>query len=155
MTNFSANPRAVAPKHIFLEAILIREAELPETLQAAIERKLKEEQASLEDEFELACKRQEAERIIIEAKAKAEANRIVRSSLKIKSCKTRIWEATGKPHPKGLYNALNRALSPGMPFRLKSPLNFNVSEDPKRSSLTTSDTKISSVSASARILEQR
>ena len=71
----------VEPKNIFLDAILIREVELPQSLQEAIERKLKEEQLSLEYEFRLERERQEAERKIIEAKAQAEANRIISSSL--------------------------------------------------------------------------
>ncbi len=78
---FQQTRDAVAPKYIYLDAILIREVELPQTLQEAIERKLKEEQASLEYEFKLTREKQEAERILIEARAKAEANRIVSSSL--------------------------------------------------------------------------
>jgi regulator of protease activity HflC (stomatin/prohibitin superfamily) len=54
---------------------------LPLTLQEAIERKLKEEQASLEYEYKLTREKQEAERIIIAANAKAEANRVLSSSL--------------------------------------------------------------------------
>lgn len=68
-------------KYIGLDAILIREVVLPATLEEAIERKLKEEQLSLEYEFRLTREKQEAQRIIIEANAKADANRILSSSL--------------------------------------------------------------------------
>ncbi|MCB0665895.1 MAG: prohibitin family protein [Saprospiraceae bacterium] len=78
---FQQTKKGVEPKNILLDAILIREVKLPLTLQEAIERKLKEEQASLEYEFKLTREKQEAERIIIEANAKAEANRILSSSL--------------------------------------------------------------------------
>ncbi len=71
----------VEEKNIALDAILIREVRLPLTLQEAIERKLKEEQASLEYEYKLTREKQEAERIIIAANAKAEANRVLSSSL--------------------------------------------------------------------------
>lgn len=72
---------AVGDKYILLDAILIREVELPVTLQEAIERKLREEQLSLEYKFKLDRERQEAERKIISATADAEANRILSSSL--------------------------------------------------------------------------
>ncbi len=78
---FQATRDAVSPKHIFLDAILIREVGLPQTLQDAIERKLREEQMSLEYTFKLDRERQEAERKIIAATADAEANRIISSSL--------------------------------------------------------------------------
>lgn len=85
---------AVETKHIKLDAILIREVVLPESLQAAIERKLKEEQASLEYEFRLDRERKEAERRIIEAKAKAEANRVLNASLSVNILKDKGIEAT-------------------------------------------------------------
>lgn len=78
---FQLTKKGVEPKNVLLDAILIREVRLPQTLQEAIERKLKEEQASLEYEYKLTREKQEAERIIIEANAKAEANRILSSSL--------------------------------------------------------------------------
>jgi regulator of protease activity HflC (stomatin/prohibitin superfamily) len=78
---FNETKLSVDPKYILLDAILIREVELPQTLQEAIERKLKEEQLSLEYEFKLSRETQEAERLIIAANAQAEANRIISSSL--------------------------------------------------------------------------
>jgi prohibitin 1 len=66
---------------IIIDAVLIREVELPKSLQDAIETKLREEQAALEYEFRLERERLEAERRIIEANALAEANRLVSASL--------------------------------------------------------------------------
>jgi regulator of protease activity HflC (stomatin/prohibitin superfamily) len=78
---FNQTKKSVESKHVLVDAILIREVELPQTLQEAIERKLKEEQLSLEYEFKLSRETQEAERLIIAANAQAEANRIISSSL--------------------------------------------------------------------------
>ena len=71
----------VHPKHIVLDDVLIREVKLPQTLQNAIESKLKEEQESLQYEHRLTKERKEAERKVIEAQAKADANRILNASL--------------------------------------------------------------------------
>ncbi|MEL6924515.1 MAG: prohibitin family protein [Bacteroidota bacterium] len=91
---FERTSAAIAKKHLILDAILIREVTLPETLQAAIERKLKEEQASLEYEFRLERERKEAERKVIEAQAKADANRILNASLTDKILQDKGIEAT-------------------------------------------------------------
>ena len=58
---------ALAEKNIVLDALLLRDIKLPATIQAAIERKLKQEQESLEYEFRLEKERKEAERREIEA----------------------------------------------------------------------------------------
>ncbi len=91
---FLRTSESVGKKHLILDAVLIREVELPETLQAAIERKLKEEQLALEFDFRLDKERKEAERKIIEAKAKAEANRILNASLSDKILRDKGIEAT-------------------------------------------------------------
>ncbi len=78
---FDETSESILPKHIYLDAVLIREVKLPESLEQAIERKLKEEQASLEYEFRLEREEKEAQRILIAAKAQAEANRVISSSL--------------------------------------------------------------------------
>ncbi len=91
---FKRTAEAVNEKFLRLDAVLIREVVLPETLQAAIERKLKEEQSSLEYEYRLTKERKEAERIIIEAQAKADANRILNSSLTDKILRDKGIEAT-------------------------------------------------------------
>jgi regulator of protease activity HflC (stomatin/prohibitin superfamily) len=91
---FQTTSDAVDEKHIVLDAVLIREVTLPQTLQDAIERKLKQEQESLEYEFRLTSERKEAERIIIEAGAKSEANKILNASLTDKILQDKGIEAT-------------------------------------------------------------
>ncbi len=91
---YAQTKRNVLANHVHVDAILIREVQLPQTLQEAIERKLKEEQSSLEYEFRLTRQKQEAERLIIEANAKAEANRIVSSSLTDRILQDKGIEAT-------------------------------------------------------------
>ena len=81
-------------KHCMLDAVLIRGVTLPETLQDAIERKLKEEQLALEFDFRLDRERKEAERKIIEAEAKAESNRILNASLTANILRDKGIEAT-------------------------------------------------------------
>lgn len=83
-------------KYINLDAVLIREVSLPNTLKAAIENKLKQEQESLEYEYRLEKERKEAERRIIEATAKAKANMILNSSLTENILKDKGIEATLK-----------------------------------------------------------
>lgn len=84
----------VEKKYLVLDAVLIREVELPQTLQDAIERKLKEEQLALEFDFRLDKERKEAERKIIEAKAKAESNRVLNASLSANILRDKGIEAT-------------------------------------------------------------
>jgi regulator of protease activity HflC (stomatin/prohibitin superfamily) len=91
---FERTQENVAQKYLVLDAILIREVELPQTLQDAIERKLKEEQLALEFDFRLDRERKEAERKIIEAKAKAESNRILNASLSANILRDKGIEAT-------------------------------------------------------------
>lgn len=91
---FQTTKEAVSEKYLVLDAVLIREVTLPQTLQDAIERKLKEEQLSLEYEFKLTREKQEAERIVIEANAKADANRILSTSLTDKILQDKGIEAT-------------------------------------------------------------
>jgi len=89
--------RAIAelePKHIDVDAILIREIKLPPKLKAAIERKLEQEQVALEYEFRLKKATKEAERQRIEAEGKAAANRILNSSLSDKILQDKAIEAT-------------------------------------------------------------
>lgn len=78
---FSTTKESLIAKHINLDAVLIRSVELPPTLKNAIEQKLQEEQLSFQYEFKLDRERKEAERKIIEAQAKADANRILAASL--------------------------------------------------------------------------
>lgn len=91
---FAQTKAAVEPKFIIIDAILIRSVELPEKIKAAIEQKLDEEQQSLQYEFRLEKERKEAERKIIEAQAKADANRILNASLTSNILKDKGIEAT-------------------------------------------------------------
>lgn len=91
---FEKTKKAIEAKDLLLDAILIRSVQLPEKLKTAIEMKLEEEQQSFQYEFKLEKERKEAERKIIEAKAKAEANRILNASLSSNILKDKGIEAT-------------------------------------------------------------
>ncbi len=91
---FKRTKDAINDKNIQLDAVLIREVTLPQTLQDAIERKLKQEQESLEYEFRLIKERKEAERKVIEAQAKADANMILNASLTSNILQDKGIEAT-------------------------------------------------------------
>ncbi len=80
--------------YIDLRAILIRDIELPDKVRTAIEEKLEAEQASLKYEYILTRERQEAERRLIEAEAKAAANRVLSASLSDKILRDKGIEAT-------------------------------------------------------------
>lgn len=93
---FQRTSVGLSEKNLILDAVLIREVELPQNLKAAIERKLEQEQASLEYEFKLQQARKEAERQKIEAEGKATANKIINSSLTDKILQEKGIEATLK-----------------------------------------------------------
>ena len=93
---FEETKKIVEPQYIQLNDILIRDVTLPPTIKEAIERKLKQEQESLEYEFRLESARKEAEKVIIEAKGKAESNRILSASLTDKILQDKGIEATVK-----------------------------------------------------------
>ena len=84
----------VDKKYLVLDEVLIREVALPPSLKAAIEQKLEEEQLSFQYDFLLDRERKEAERKIIEAKAKAESNRILNASLTNNILRDKGIEAT-------------------------------------------------------------
>lgn len=77
-----------------LRATLIRDIELPEKVRTAIEEKLEAEQSALKYEYILEQERKEAERKIIEAQAKADANKILNASLTDKILQDKGIEAT-------------------------------------------------------------
>ncbi len=85
---------ALKKNNLFLDAVLIRDIQLPQKLKAAIERKLEQEQASLEYEYRLEKARKEAERQKIEAEGKATAYEIINSSLTDRILKEKGIEAT-------------------------------------------------------------
>lgn len=86
----------IESRFIDLDAVLIRQVGLPETLQAAIERKLEQEQKSLEYKFKIEQAQKEAERRRIEAKGKAVANRLLSQSLTDEILRDKGIEATLK-----------------------------------------------------------
>lgn len=83
-------------QYVQLNEVLVRDVTLPSTIKDAIERKLKQEQESLEYEFRLVTAQKEAERQIIEAQGKADANRILSASLTDKILSDKGIEATIK-----------------------------------------------------------
>ncbi len=79
---------------IDLKAVLIRDIELPAKVKNAIEEKLEAEQAAFKYEYILDQERKEAERKVIEAQAKADANKILNASLTDKILRDKGIEAT-------------------------------------------------------------
>tara|TARA_B100001540_G_C15662623_1_gene576370 strand:+ start:147 stop:965 length:819 start_codon:yes stop_codon:yes gene_type:complete len=84
----------IASKYLTLDAILIRDVTLPQTLRAAIEQKLKQEQEALEYEFKIDKAKKEAERKEIEAKGIAKFQRIVNQTITPQLLKWKGVEAT-------------------------------------------------------------
>ncbi len=93
---FQETEKIVKDQYINLKSILIRDVTLPSTIKQAIERKLKQEQESLEYEFRLVTAQKEAEKVRIEAQGKADANRILSASLTDKILQDKGIEATLK-----------------------------------------------------------
>ncbi len=93
---FEETKKIVDDQFVQLNEILIRDVTLPNTIKDAIERKLKQEQESLEYEFRLVTAAKEAEKVIIEAQGKAESNRILSASLTDKILQDKGIDATIK-----------------------------------------------------------
>lgn len=91
---YEETKKIVEPQYIQLNAILVRDVTLPPTIKTAIESKLKQEQESLEYEFRLVTASKEAQKQIIEAKGKADANKILSASLTDKILQDKGIEAT-------------------------------------------------------------
>jgi len=83
-------------QYVQLNEVLVRDVTLPNTIKEAIERKLRQEQESLEYEFRLVTASKEAEKVIIEAQGKAESNRILSASLTDKILQDKGIDATIK-----------------------------------------------------------
>ncbi|MCF6296981.1 MAG: prohibitin family protein [Flavobacteriaceae bacterium] len=83
-------------QYVQINDVLVRDVTLPPTIKEAIERKLKQEQESLEYEFRLITASKEAEKQRIEAKGKADANKILSASLTDKILQDKGIEATLK-----------------------------------------------------------
>jgi regulator of protease activity HflC (stomatin/prohibitin superfamily) len=91
---FEETKKIVDDQYIQLNEILVRDVTLPPTIKDAIERKLRQEQESLEYEFRLISADKEAQRQIIEAQGKADANRILSASLTDKILQDKGIDAT-------------------------------------------------------------
>ena len=64
--------KVIAGRHVVLEAVLIRNVQLPEAIQAAINNKLEAEQQSLKMKFIIDKTKQESEQRLIEANTEAQ-----------------------------------------------------------------------------------
>lgn len=93
---FEETQKIVEDQYIQLNEVLVRDVTLPPTIKDAIERKLKQEQESLEYEFRLVTAEKEAEKVRIEAQGKADANRILSASLTDKILQDKGIDATIK-----------------------------------------------------------
>jgi regulator of protease activity HflC (stomatin/prohibitin superfamily) len=91
---FDETVKIVENQHIQLNDVLVRDVTLPGAIKDAIERKLDQEQQSLEYEFRLITAKKEAEKQRIEAQGKADANRILSASLTDKILQDKGIEAT-------------------------------------------------------------
>lgn len=78
---FEETQKLLQDQYVQINEVLVRDVSLPSTIKEAIERKLRQEQESLEYEFRLTKAEQEAERQRIDAEGKARANRILDASL--------------------------------------------------------------------------
>jgi regulator of protease activity HflC (stomatin/prohibitin superfamily) len=91
---FDETKKILSNEYIQLNDVLVRDVTLPPTIKDAIERKLKQEQESLEYEFRLVTASKEAEKVRIEAQGKADANRILSASLNDNILQDKGIEAT-------------------------------------------------------------
>jgi regulator of protease activity HflC (stomatin/prohibitin superfamily) len=86
--------KALEGKHVIVEAILVRDVGLPETIKTAIADKLAEEQRSQKMKFTLDKERQEALRKQVEAEGIAKYQSIVRQGLTAEYLQWKGIEAT-------------------------------------------------------------
>ncbi|WP_298535217.1 prohibitin family protein [uncultured Algibacter sp.] len=93
---FAETKKILDKQYVQLNEVLVRDVTLPNTIKEAIERKLRQEQESLEYEFRLVTASKEAEKQRIEAQGKADANKILSASLTDKILQDKGIEATMK-----------------------------------------------------------
>ncbi|MBE9216094.1 prohibitin family protein [Plectonema cf. radiosum LEGE 06105] len=84
------------PLGFVVEKALLRNVQMPDTIQAAIQEKLKAEQENQQMKFILEKQRQEAERKRIEAKGIADSQKIISDGLTSQILQLRTIEATEK-----------------------------------------------------------
>ena len=88
--------KEVKDQYIQVNKVLVQDVSLPPKIKDAIERKLKQEQESLEYKFRLEKAQKEAERQRIDAEGKAAANKILSASITDKILQEKGIEATLK-----------------------------------------------------------
>jgi regulator of protease activity HflC (stomatin/prohibitin superfamily) len=88
--------KALEGKHVIVEAVLVRDVNLPEAIQTAIGDKLAEEQRAQKMKFTLDRERQEAQRKQIEAEGIAKYQNIVRQGLTQEYLQFKGIEATSQ-----------------------------------------------------------
>jgi regulator of protease activity HflC (stomatin/prohibitin superfamily) len=88
--------RALEGKHVVVEAILVRDVDLPDAIKTAIADKLAEEQRAQKMRFTLDRERQEAQRKLIEAEGISKYQAIVRQGLTAEYLQFKGIEATAK-----------------------------------------------------------
>ncbi|NJB69778.1 regulator of protease activity HflC (stomatin/prohibitin superfamily) [Saonia flava] len=93
---FAETKKILDKQFVQLNEVLVRDVTLPNTIKEAIERKLRQEQESLEYEFRLVTASKEAEKVRIEAQGKADANKILSASLTDKILQDKGIDATLK-----------------------------------------------------------
>ena len=91
---FEETKKILSPQYIQLNSVLVRDVTLPPTIKEAIERKLKQEQESLEYEFKIDKARKEAERKEIEANGIAKFQQIVNRTITPQLLRWKGVEAT-------------------------------------------------------------
>jgi regulator of protease activity HflC (stomatin/prohibitin superfamily) len=77
---FEGMSNAIKGRHVQLEAVLIRNVQLPDTIQAAINDKLQAEQAALKMKYVIAQAQSQSEKELLEQKANAERKKIAADS---------------------------------------------------------------------------
>lgn len=88
--------RALEGKHVVVEAVLVRDVDLPEAIKTAIGDKLAEEQRAQKMRFTLDRERQEAQRKQVEAEGIAKYQSIVRQGMTAEYLQFKGIEATQK-----------------------------------------------------------
>ncbi|MGB7786137.1 MAG: prohibitin family protein [Salinimicrobium sp.] len=91
---FEETKTLLQDQYVQINEVLVRDVSLPPTIKEAIERKLRQEQESLEYEYRLTKAEQEAERQRIDAEGKARANQILAASLTDKVLQEKGIQAT-------------------------------------------------------------
>ncbi len=91
---FEETKSLLKDQYVQINEVLVRDVSLPPTIKEAIERKLRQEQESLEYEYRLTKAEQEAERQRIDAEGKARANEILAASLTDKVLQEKGIQAT-------------------------------------------------------------